>query len=74
MINLPEVHLGITRSHAEVEHKNLFIFCYKNHLGRFILNTKHFIIKDLHSVANMASHAISSEFDFGDSRQHDHWD
>jgi hypothetical protein len=49
MINLPEVHLGITRSHAEVEHKNLFIFCYKNHLGRFILNTKHFIIKDLHS-------------------------
>jgi hypothetical protein len=26
------------------------------------------------SVANMASYAISSEFDFGDSWQHDHWD
>jgi hypothetical protein len=26
MINSPEVHLDITRSHAEVEHKNLFIF------------------------------------------------
>jgi hypothetical protein len=25
-------------------------------------------------VANMASYAISSEFDFGDSWQHDHWD
>jgi hypothetical protein len=26
------------------------------------------------SVANMASYAICSEFDFGDSWQHDHWD
>jgi hypothetical protein len=25
-------------------------------------------------VVNMASYAISSEFDFGDSWQHDHWD
>jgi hypothetical protein len=25
-------------------------------------------------VANMASYAISSEFDFGDSWQQDHWD
>jgi hypothetical protein len=25
-------------------------------------------------VANMASYAICSEFDFGDSRQYDHWD
>jgi hypothetical protein len=25
-------------------------------------------------VANMASYAICSEFDFGDSWQHDHWD
>jgi hypothetical protein len=25
-------------------------------------------------VANMASYAISSEFDFGDSWQYDHWD
>jgi hypothetical protein len=48
MINSPEVHLGIARSHAEVEHKNLFIFIYKNHLGRNNLNTKQFIVKDLH--------------------------
>jgi hypothetical protein len=26
------------------------------------------------TVANMASYAICSEFDFGDSWQHDHWD
>jgi hypothetical protein len=25
-------------------------------------------------VANMTSYAICSEFDFGDSWQHDHWD
>jgi hypothetical protein len=49
MMNSPKVHLGITRSHAGVEHKNLFIFSYKNHLDRFIINTKQFIIKDLHS-------------------------
>jgi hypothetical protein len=48
MINSQETHLGITRSHAEVEHKNLF-FSYKNHLVKFIINTKQFIIKDLHS-------------------------
>jgi hypothetical protein len=39
MINSPEVHLGITRSHAEVKHKNLFIFSYKNHLDRNSINT-----------------------------------
>jgi hypothetical protein len=43
------VYLGIKRSHAEVKHKNLFICSYKNHLGRFLINTKQFIIKDLHS-------------------------
>jgi hypothetical protein len=43
------VYLGIKISHAEVEHENLFIFSYKNHLGRFLINTKQFIIKDLHS-------------------------
>jgi hypothetical protein len=26
------------------------------------------------SVANIASYAICSKFDFGDSWQHDHWD
>jgi hypothetical protein len=49
MVHSPEVHLGIKISHAEVEHKSLFIFNYKNHLDRFIINTKQFIIKDLHS-------------------------
>jgi phage gp36-like protein len=40
VINSPEVHLGIKESHAEVEHKNLIIFIYKNHLDRFSINTK----------------------------------
>jgi hypothetical protein len=40
MVNSLEVHLGIKISHAEVLHKNLFIFSYKNHVGRFIINTK----------------------------------
>jgi hypothetical protein len=47
MINSPEVNLGIQRSHAEVEHKNLNMFRYNNHLDRFNINTKQFIIKDL---------------------------
>jgi hypothetical protein len=47
VINSPEVHLGIKRLHAEVEHKSLFIFGYKTHLDRFNINTKQFIIKDL---------------------------
>jgi hypothetical protein len=33
--NSPEVNLGITRSHAKVEPKNLIIVSYKNHLDRF---------------------------------------
>jgi hypothetical protein len=41
------MHLGITRSHAEVEHKNLISFSYKNHLDRFNINTKETIINDL---------------------------
>jgi hypothetical protein len=45
------MHLGITRSHAEFEHQNLIIFRYKNHLDRFNINTKQFIIKDLHSYS-----------------------
>jgi hypothetical protein len=40
MINSPEVHLGIARSHAEVEHKNLIVFSYKNHLDRLSINKK----------------------------------
>jgi hypothetical protein len=48
VINSIEVHFGIKRSHVEVEHKNLLIFRYKNHLDRFSINTKQFVIKDLH--------------------------
>jgi hypothetical protein len=33
MINLPEVCFDITRQHAQVGHKNLISFGYKNHLG-----------------------------------------
>jgi hypothetical protein len=40
MINSPYVYLGIQRSHAEVEHKNLIIFIHKNNLNRFNINTK----------------------------------
>jgi hypothetical protein len=35
VINSPEVHFGITRRNAEVGHKNLIIFSYKNYLDRF---------------------------------------
>jgi hypothetical protein len=37
MINSPEVCLGITRQHGQVGHKNINIFSYKNHLGRFCI-------------------------------------
>jgi hypothetical protein len=47
VINLPEVHFGIERQHAEVGHKNLIIFSYKNHLVRFCINKKQFILNDL---------------------------
>jgi hypothetical protein len=43
VINSPEVYLGITRQHTQVGHKNLNIFSYKNHLGRFCINGKQFI-------------------------------
>jgi hypothetical protein len=43
VVNSPEVNLGITRSHAEVEHRNLIIFSYNNHLDRFSINTNQFI-------------------------------
>jgi hypothetical protein len=47
MVNSPEVYFGIKRLHAEVEHKSLIIFSYKNHFDRFYINTKHIISKDL---------------------------
>jgi hypothetical protein len=43
VINSPEVCLGITRKHAQVGDKNINIFSYKNHLGRFCKNGKQFI-------------------------------
>jgi hypothetical protein len=43
VINSPEVQVVITRPHAEVGHKNINIFSYKNHLGRFCINGKQFI-------------------------------
>jgi hypothetical protein len=43
VINSPEVYLGITRQHEQVGHKNINIFSYKNHLGRFCKNGKQFI-------------------------------
>jgi hypothetical protein len=43
VINSPVVYLAITRQHAQVGHKNINIFSYKNHLGRFCINGKQFI-------------------------------
>jgi hypothetical protein len=43
VINSPEVYLGITRQHEQVGHKNINIFSFKNHLGRFCKNGKQFI-------------------------------
>jgi hypothetical protein len=45
VVNSPEVQLGITRPHAEVGHKNVIIFSYKNHLDRFCINGKIIYIK-----------------------------
>jgi hypothetical protein len=47
VINSPEVYFGTTRQHAEFGHKNIIIFGYKNHLGRFCRNGKQFLEKDL---------------------------
>jgi hypothetical protein len=43
VINSSRVYLGIKRQHAQVGHKNMNIFSYKNHLGRFYINGKQFI-------------------------------
>jgi hypothetical protein len=43
VINSPKVHFGITRYHAEVGHKNLIMFSYKNHLDRFCRKGKQFL-------------------------------
>jgi hypothetical protein len=41
--NSPGVYFGIKRQHAEVGHKNIIIYSYKNHLYRFCINRKQFI-------------------------------
>jgi hypothetical protein len=43
MINSPEVCFDITRQHAQVGHKNINIFSYKNHLESFCRKGKQFI-------------------------------
>jgi hypothetical protein len=43
VINSSEVHFGIKRPQAEIGHKNIIIFIYKNHLYRFCINGKQFI-------------------------------
>jgi hypothetical protein len=43
MTKSPEVCLGITRQHAQVGHKNINIFSYKNQPGRFCIKGKQFI-------------------------------
>jgi hypothetical protein len=43
MITSPEVCFDITRQHAQVGHKNINIFSYKNHLGRFCIIEQQFI-------------------------------
>jgi hypothetical protein len=43
VINSSRVYLSITRQHAQVGHKNINIFSYKNHLARFCIKGKQFI-------------------------------
>jgi hypothetical protein len=43
MINSQEVCFDITRQHAQVGHKNINSFSYKNHLGSFCRNGQQFI-------------------------------
>jgi hypothetical protein len=43
MINSPEMCFDITRQHAQVGHKNINIFSYKNHLGSSCIKGKQFI-------------------------------
>jgi hypothetical protein len=59
VINSPEVYFGIARQHTEVGHKNLSIFGYKNHLGRFCRNGKQFSVNDLqHNFVQFLVHEL----------------
>jgi hypothetical protein len=60
VLNSPDVYSGITRQHATVGHKNITIFGYENHLGRFCRNGKQFLEKDLqHNFV----HILAQELD-----------
>jgi hypothetical protein len=43
VINSSEMYLGITIQHAQIGHKNINIFSFKNHLGEFCIKGKQFI-------------------------------
>jgi hypothetical protein len=45
VINSPEVYFDIKRQHAEVGHKNIINFSYKNHLGQIFHKYKTIHIK-----------------------------
>jgi hypothetical protein len=40
VIKSPEVYLGVSSKHAQVGHKNINMFSYKNHLGRICIKRK----------------------------------
>jgi hypothetical protein len=42
MINSQEVCFDIARQHAQIGHKNINVFSYKNHLGSLCRNGKQF--------------------------------
>jgi hypothetical protein len=39
-VNPPEVHFSITKQYPKVGLKNRYILSSKNHLGRFVSNTR----------------------------------
>jgi hypothetical protein len=47
IIKSSDVCLGSTRQHAQVGHKNINSFSYKNPLVRICIKGKQFILKDL---------------------------
>jgi 3-methyladenine DNA glycosylase Mpg len=59
MINSPEVCFNVTSQHAQVGHKNINIFSYKNYLSRFCINAKQFIYKNvLHKFVHFLAQEI----------------
>jgi hypothetical protein len=57
MINSQEVCFNITRQCAQVGHKNINFFIYKNHLASVCRNGKQFIEQySLHNFAQFLAH------------------